>query len=216
MNNKLECQNYNLNGNYKRIYFYDDEDGEEFENKIFFEIDGFVLKEIKDEGKNINIESKGLNKVDIKSINQAWTNMTKNEDIIIGKNELNPNKLPEKNKIIDSNNNNSYKIVNVSKDYSKKSNVIISIKDDPPANDLINYNSKKYKNFDDCLNELYLINQDYYKKYRTSKNNKNIKVTYSSSCDSKKVKIYSDISPKVTVVQHYNRQQTVDNYYKQN
>ena len=103
--NEMNCQNYNLNGNYKKIYFYNDEESSQL-NFNTFDIKNFSFKEFEEVNSN-NEERNNIKK--IKSI----SNMI-NKKLLLKKNKYNNYKtknkkqselIKAKNKINKENNN---------------------------------------------------------------------------------------------------------------
>ena len=80
----MECQSFNLNGNYKKIYFYkNDESNSESFNINNFEIQKFSFKDFGDEI-NSTKEEKKLELNNIKSIKNLSNTIKKNVNAFKG------------------------------------------------------------------------------------------------------------------------------------
>ena len=162
---ELECQNFNLNGNYKRIYYYkDDDDTESMTNpNESFDIKNFSFLDVDDEknSKENNIESinkisnnikkdiiakenkkkkkNGNNKTVKKSNKGNSSNTVLNYNYTEKKIGNDDKKENSKNEIENMSINNSVKIINDSK-LNNKSKVTLSQKNN------LNSNANKDKN----------------------------------------------------------------------
>jgi hypothetical protein len=91
---EMKCQNYNLNGNYKKIYFYKDDDEENQLNSIndCFDLNNFIFKEL-DEEKTYNNKENELRNNNKKNINNISNAIKKNIRLIKNKkNSTNKNR----------------------------------------------------------------------------------------------------------------------------
>ena len=131
-NENIHFQNHNINGNYKSIYYFDDEifDKENDFNKNNRSIKhSFIFSEIENENK-IN-KSKTSRKE--KKINNNISNLNENNLTLNIDNTYEQNKMESYNNENINGFNNSYKIINESK-YNNKSKVTIYLISDKNYN----------------------------------------------------------------------------------
>ena len=96
---EMQCQNYNLNGNYKAIYFYKDDDEENQLNKYNdnFDLNNFIFKGLGEEKifnnkNNKNNKERELRNNNKKNINTISNTIKKNIRLKNKKNNTNKNK----------------------------------------------------------------------------------------------------------------------------
>ena len=165
---ELECQNFNLNGNYKKIYYYKDDDTESMTNpNESFDIKNFSFVDFDDEKntkENNNIESinklsnnikkdieakenkkkkKNENNKNVKKSNKGNSSNTVLNYTLTEKKKANDDKNDNsKNEMENTSINNSVKIINESK-LNNKSKVMLSQKNNMNPN--ANKNNEKNK-----------------------------------------------------------------------
>ena len=114
--NEMECQNFNLNGNYKKIYFYKDDNddlGQLNKNNDSFDINDFNFVELSEKKNVTNDNEKKIKENNLKTINYLSNSIKQN--IRLRKNKTNfdfKNKNKTKNKDNKININNSNKNLN--------------------------------------------------------------------------------------------------------
>jgi len=181
----LECQNFNLNGNYKRIYYYkDDDDTESMTNpNESFDLKNFSFIDFIDE-KNSNLKEKEKEKENnIESINKLSNNIKKD---IIAKENKKKKKNDNKNVKKSNKGNSSSNVLNYNQ-----------------ANDDKNEGSKNEMESMSINNSVNIINE--------SKLNNKSKVTLSQKNNNNKDK---DKNNKPTNLKLINKTERKNNHYK--
>ena len=138
---EMECQNFNLNGNYKKIYFYKDEDDDLEQinkNNDSLDINDFNFIEFSEEKNLTNDTEKKIKENNIKRINNLSNSIKQN--IRLRKHKTNFDfKTKNKNKNKDNKINKSNSTKNLNENILEKINKNVDI-------------NKKYKNENDTIN----------------------------------------------------------------
>ena len=132
-NENILYQNYNINGNYKSIYYFDDEN---FNKENIFYNNKINIKHyftFKDSESENNINRYNTSKKQEK-INNNNSYINKNNFTLNVEDSIDQNQISQINNINTNGFNNSYKIINESK-YNNKSKVTIYLISDKKIND---------------------------------------------------------------------------------